>query len=342
MAKKKIVFEEKDNLEYEEHSSENHIYQMRDATLAEADAKDKMEEIEEEFTESAVAKEWGEPLNSFLEEKLGHLFYFNSPPVQLVSQFGFSLDVHKPVRSTTSMYAVKNLIEAISFYIQHNLGPIPDTWVIRDREYFMPTQDIIRLKLKTYAPMMEPTEEQSKAWKIKSTLAPKMNGEDETSFATAPSVYEDPGICYFLYGGLRDTLMTGINATYGSMMQYALGKPEKIDRKDAKAFGRILRRRFPNYSGALLEMGWQYHQIPLSIDDLPEDMVKAYRRAEIMEHQQMKEQMYSIAKLTQNVSQMASIIKSLDEESLLKKDSAKTRKASKGLGLKNSRPTWTK
>jgi len=342
MAKKKIVFDEKDSLEYEKHASEAHINRMREITEEVEAAEKEIEKIEEEFTESSVAKEWGDPLNSFLEEKLGHLFYFNSPPVQLVSQFGFSLDVYKPTRPTTSMYAVKNLIEAISFYIQYNLGPIPETWVIRDGEYFMPTQDIIRLKLKTYAPMMDPTDEQSKPWKIKTTLAPAMRGKDETSFATAPSVYEDPGICYFLYGGLRDTLMTGINATYGSMMQYALGEPEKIDRNDAKAFGQILRRRFPNYSGALLEMGWQHHQIPLSIDELPEDMVKAYRRAELMEHQRMKEQMYSIARLTQNVSQMASIIKSLDEESLLKKDSAKTRKASKGLGLKNSRPAWSK
>jgi len=296
----------------------------------------------EEMREDSFSAKWPKELNDFLDEKVGDLFYIESPPVEIIGEIDFVIDMYRPQRITTAMVATNHLLDAITYYIKNDIGPIPENWVQRSGRFLIPTPDIIRFRLKTFNPHASPTEEQRQKWYPKDGHAPYMNGEDVTSLSTASGIFEEPGICYFLYGGTSDPNMTDIGTSL-SYLKRILGGI-KVEGKDESPdrFFKSLRRRFPNYTGVLIEMGWKPSEIPLSPEILPERMYQMYQRAELLEHQDIKERVYRLSKLSGNVSQMAAILKSLDEDTLLKKDNAKSRKASEGMGLGNKKPIWTK
>lgn len=292
-----------------------------------------LQEAERDMNSESFSAKWPEELNEFLEDKIGDLFYVESPPIEIIGGIDFVLDMYMPQRITTAMCATSHLLLALTYYIKNNLGPIPENWVQRDSKFLVPTPDIIRFRMKTFNPFADPTKEQRALWSPGKGKAPAMKDGDVTSLSSAPPMFEDPGICYFLYGGISDPNLTDLGTSLSYLKRVLGGARTEGKDESPERFFKSLRRRFPNYTGVLLEMGWMPSQVPMSPDDLPEKMMLMYRRAELLEHNDIKERIYKISKISGNVPQMAAILKSLDEDTILKKDNAKSRKASKGLGL---------
>ena len=82
--------------------------------------------------------------------------------------------------------------------------------------------------------------------------------------------------------------------------------------------------------------------IPMSPEDLPTEMYEAFKRVEMFAHQDIKERVYKLSKMSGNVPQMASILKSLDDDTILKKQTAKSKEASRGMGISKKTPDWAK
>lgn len=283
---------------------------------------------------------WPKELNDFLDEKIGHLFYTESPPVEIVGGIDFVIDMYMPSRITKAIMATQYLLKALVYYIKNDLGPIPEEWVRKGDSFFVPAPDILRFKLKTFNPHEGIAKGEKVSWSPKSTAAPNLFEKNATSLLTAIGIYDEPGICYFLYGGVSNPNFVDLSVSLAYLKRICGGVHTGGRSNDPRKFFRLLQRRFPNYSGVLMEMGWGASEIPLTPGDLPEKMYEMYLRAELLEHQDIKERMYKLSKMSGNVSQMSAIIRSLDEDTLLKKDNAKSKKASGKSGLKNASPNW--
>lgn len=333
-----------------EKSRDRHIsndYRMRleeleDADVDAAEAREKLEEYAEEIRENSFSAKWPTELNDFLEEKVGHLFYVMSPPVDIIGDIELVYDMYMPRRITTSMMATNSLLEAMKYYADNNIGPVPCTWIMKNGRHLVPTTEILRFKFKTANPSAGPTEEQRGKWKIAETIAPTMYSNEELGMSDAPAIYEDPAICYFLYGGRKEPVNTDLGISLAHIIRVVGGAKINGRSEDRAYFFNCLRRKFPNYARVLIDMGWTEKTIPSSPEDLPKALFEAYEKVEMFEHQAMKEQIYRLSKTTGNVSQMSSIIKSMDDETIMKRSRSKRKDAEKdGGGSTLPTATWT-